>query len=460
MPTLIDDKKVFSLVEVCQSIRATLEKRYSSTFWVSAEMNKLNYFVHSGHCYPELLDRVNGRVVAEMRSLLWKADYERINAKFVQVLEEPLKDGIKILMSVSIQFDAKYGLSLRIHDIDPSYTLGELQREKMESIRQLQALGIFTQNQSLPIALLPQRIAIISVETSKGYSDFLKVIDQNNYGFQFFHMLFPALLQGDNSVPSILNQLDRIEKVKSHFDLVAIIRGGGGDVGLSSYNNFDLAKRIAEFPLPVLTGIGHSTNITVSEMVSHFHGITPTEIGEWLIDKFVTFASPIVYLEKLLESFPKQLLGKEKMTLLQSSKYLDALVRGKISRQENLLENFQKQLPDLVKNRMSFEKRELLYCSNTLLQTQKRMMQMAQNDLQYCQVRLKQVVLQSFQLLKLQLANKIRLIHAHQPEEILKKGFSITYLNQNVVRKVTDVNSGDTIKTTLSDGNSILSIIK
>ena len=185
---------------------------------------------------------------------MWKDDYIKINNTFQKVLKEPLKDGIKILFLASISFDPTYGLALRIIDIDPGYTLGDLEREKQETIKKLQDEGIFNKNKTLKLPLLPQRIAVISVETSKGYADFLKVIDTNSWGYKFFHLLFPSLLQGEKAVEGIINQLRRIRKVRSHFDVVAIIRGGGGDIGLSCYNSFILAKEIALFPIPVITG--------------------------------------------------------------------------------------------------------------------------------------------------------------------------------------------------------------
>ena len=214
MPEIVDDKQVFTLYEVASSIRKTLAERYKSSFWIKTEINKLNIYAKSGHCFPELVDKKDGKIEAEMRATIWKADFERINANFKKLVKEPLKDGIKVLMKATISYDPKYGLSLFIQDIDPSFSLGELEKEKKETISKLQQDGLFGKNQLLPIALLPKRIAIISVDTSKGYSDFIKVIDQNIFGYRFFHMLFPAVLQGEASIASITRQLKNIKKVK------------------------------------------------------------------------------------------------------------------------------------------------------------------------------------------------------------------------------------------------------
>ena len=270
MPEVINDRQIFSLLEVTRSIQKTIAERYKSSYWIKAELNKLNYYRQSGHCYPELVEKQNGKIVAQIRSNLWKDDYLKIDNNFKRVLNETLKDGIKILFLASISFHPEYGLNLRIIDIDPSFTLGDLEKEKQETIKKLKDEDLFNKNKLLILPTLPQRIAIISVETSKGYADFLQVFEQANksWRYKFFHMLFPSLLQGDNAVPSIIKQLNRIKKVINHFDVVAIVRGGGGDIGLSCYNNYNLAKEVALFPIPVITGIGHATNETVTEMIS------------------------------------------------------------------------------------------------------------------------------------------------------------------------------------------------
>src|SRR5690606_124900 len=257
MPETMSDKTVFSLLEVARSVQKTIANRYKSVYWVKAEMNKLNHYSHSGHCYPELVEKREGQVVAEMRSVLWRPDYERINRQFIETTKEPLKGGITIWLQATVSYDPRYGLTLRILDIDPVHTLGELQREKMESINRLKREGIFGANKSLSFPLVPKRLAVISVESSKGYADFLKILQHNPWGYRFEQTLFPALLQGDKSVPAIIGQLENIMQQRHEYDVAAIIRGGGGDVGLSSYNNYLLAASIAKFPIPVLTGIGH-----------------------------------------------------------------------------------------------------------------------------------------------------------------------------------------------------------
>src|ERR1043165_5335772 len=158
MPQLVNDRQVFTLLEVTTSIQRTLSERYKSSFWVKAEMNKLNFYKHSGHCYPELVEKRDGKIIAQIKACLWREDYQKANANFQAVLNEPLKDGIKILFLAKVQFDPVHGLSLWIMDIDPGYTLGDLEREKQDTIKSLKLEGLFTRNKSLDLPLLPQRI--------------------------------------------------------------------------------------------------------------------------------------------------------------------------------------------------------------------------------------------------------------------------------------------------------------
>jgi exodeoxyribonuclease VII large subunit len=433
MAELIDDKKVFSLLEVAQSIQKTLAERYSSVFWVKAEMNKLNHYSHSGHCYPELVEKRDGRVIALLKANLWKTDYLRINNLFLSILHEPLKDGIGILFSATINFDPTHGLSLRIIDIDPAFSLGELEREKQETIYKLTNEGVFHANKKLALAVLPQRIAVISVETSKGYSDYLKVINQNPWRYKFFNFLFPAVLQGERSVGSIMDQFDQIRKVRHHFDAVAIIRGGGGDVGLSSYNNYYLARAIALFPIPVFTGIGHSTNETVSEMVSYQNAITPTELADFLIQKFHNFAQPVLEAERIIVDDSQRLLEVEQRKFMHVVKYLKSATTNQVMRRHHQIKSLSQGVATQstfmlkqAKNSVSNQVNGLKKNSAALISGQQR--NIVENE------------------------NNVR---ALDPINILKRGFSMTLLNGKTVQDISQVATGDSITTVLANGKII-----
>jgi exodeoxyribonuclease VII large subunit len=452
MPEILNSKKVFSLIEVTVSIQKTIAERYKASFWVKAEMNKLNYYSHSGHCYPELVEKKDGRVIAQIKSNLWKSDFERINASFINLLKEPLKDGIKILFCASINFDPVHGLSLRILDIDPSYSLGELEREKQETIMRLKKEGIFEANKKLKIPLLPQRIAVISVETSKGYSDFLKVIDQNPWRYKFFKFLFPSLLQGDNSVLSICNQLKKIRKVIQHFDVVAIIRGGGGDVGLSSYNHYELAKQIAIFPIPVITGIGHSTNETVVEMVSFKNAITPTELADFLIQKFHDFAMPIKRGEEVIVDRARRILTDEKLKFRNSIRYFRSVTNNKLMHSRS---EIRRESDSLIQHCNFLVKRntELLNWNiQTLGKGLYNLLEFNKRQIKETVSKLNVVVLQDLKEESAHLLRVEKHVGILDPVNILKRGFSITLHNGKAVKNKDEVKDGETITTILADG--------
>lgn len=415
MSEQLGDKVIFSLLEVTRSIQKTLQERYKSSFWIKAEMNKLNLHPPSGHCYPELVEKKDGRVIAEISANLWKDDYQRINEQFLQVLKEPLRNGISILFSAKISYDPLYGLRLRILDIDPSFSLGELEREKQATIDRLKKEGIYDNNRLLKIPLLPKRIAIISVETSKGYSDFMKIIENNVWGYRFFHMLFPAVLQGERAVGSIISQLTRIRSVLDHFDAVAIIRGGGGDVGLTCYNHYALAREVALFPIPVITGIGHSTNETVTEMIACKNAITPTDLADYLLQKFHNFAVPVQNARQLINELSKRVIKEEKLRLLHAVRYFRSVTGHLLTK-------------------MNHE----MYTAVRSLQQQSRQMFLSNTQ---------------------EIAHLEKSVRLLDPANVLKRGYSITYKEGKLLKTIGDIAEGDLLNTLLSDG-SVLSTAK
>ncbi|MDR2385115.1 MAG: exodeoxyribonuclease VII large subunit [Tannerella sp.] len=414
MSEIIKNKSVFSLLEVMNSIRKTITNRYKSSFWVKAEMNKLNFYKHSGHCYPDLIEKQDGKIIAQMRAVLWKSDYMRINSFFLKTLDEPLKDGIKILFLAEIIFEPSHGLTLHITDIDPEYTLGDLEREKQDTIRRLKEEGIYDRNRLLKIPLLPQRIAIISVETSKGYRDFLGKIENNAAGYCVFYLLFPSLLQGEKVVQSISAQLQRIRKVMHHFDAVLIVRGGGGDIGLSSYNNYLLAKEIALFPLPVLTGIGHITNETVVEKVACRNLITPTDLADFLILQFHNFSAALGNAKQKTVTIANRIISGERLKFQMETKLF-----------------------------RSASQSALFYIRNQLILLHEKLAD------------------KSLQLLgeqAMRIENIQKHLHTLDPKELLRRGYSMTLHNGKALKSVSQLSAGDALHTIIFDGEIISTV--
>jgi exodeoxyribonuclease VII large subunit len=460
MPEKENNRTIFSLSEVTLSIQKTLVERYPGSFWIKAEMNKLNHYPQSGHCYPDLVEKTNGKIVAEMRSTIWKDDFQRINDNFLEVLHEPLKNGIKILFCAKISYNPVFGLSLRIIDIDPSWSLGELEKEKQQTIEKIRKEGIFDANRSLTLPLLPKRIAIISVQTSKGYADFRTIIDENDWGYSFFYMLFPALLQGENAVDSILGQLERIRSVKQHFDAVSIIRGGGGDVGLACYNHYEIAKAIALFPLPVITGIGHSTNETVSEMVAFKNAITPSELADYLIQKFHNFSVPLKNSQETIFGKSIKLLKEKKSMMVNTLRYFKSVTLSRVAQSRNQIQQEviglsrqsayylrRKQERDLQNNLALIEKGtgQVLRSNAAALGTSS--LDFSAKVIRFTGVQWKD------------LAGIEKNIGLLDPVNVLNRGYSITLAGGKAVKTVGAIGEGAELETIIADGN-IISVTK
>lgn len=355
----------FTLKQVAESIRKTIAERYSRTYWVTAEMHKLNQ-TRKGHCYPELVQKEDASIVVEMRGTIWKQNFERIQQKFFEIVKEPLHDGMELLFHVKITYHPLYNIGLEIIDIDPNYTLGALQRERQETLERLNKEGILNANQNLEMALVPKRLAIISQADSKGYSDFVTLLNGHPKRYHFNTFLFEATLQGDAAIKSIQDQLKRIRKVQQHFDAVVIIRGGGGEIGMHCYNNYELAKAIATFPLPVLTGIGHSTNLTVCELIAFRNGITPSDMAYFLLSIFEELDAP---LDEVLLKLPKQiqhLFQANKNRFEQLARSFQQTIQSALSNENQEFHSAVKDFEYGVKHRLSFSNQTLQEVRNKI----------------------------------------------------------------------------------------------
>lgn len=396
-------KKVFPLSKLTEAIENVINRYCNKVVWVKAEIVKLNHYPQTGHCYPDLVEKKDGKIVAELRGNIWKSNFDLINKKFRQVLNEDLRDDMTVVVQATVTFHSVYGLALNILDIDPEYTLGELAKQRAEAIKKLDSEGIFKANKQRLLPKIPKTIAVISVNSSKGYQDFINVIEENPWGYQLHYKLYPAILQGERAVPTITAQLKKIEKHKNIFDAVAIIRGGGGEIGLSCYDNYDLAKEIALFPIPVLTGIGHSTNETVSELVSYKSFITPTKIAEFLIQEFHNFSQPVEQNVQKIIAGANLLLERQQIALEKVSGSFGYLASRILDHEKNKLSSFHQSMTTGGKN---FLKQEASDLKN--------------------------------------IATSIELL---SPKNILKRGFSITRKHGVAIRDVTLLKEGDVVET-------------
>lgn len=281
---MMDDSQHITLRELQRRVKSVLEGQFALPVWVSAEISdlKVNY---SGHCYLELVEKGgdNGVPTAQARAVIWRSHYPRIAGYFEAETGQRLAPGLKILAKVLVSYHELYGFSLQITDIDPSFTLGDLERQRQLTIAQLQQDGVWEMNREVAMPIVVQRVAIVSSAQAAGYQDFRKELEKSSYRFDV--ELFDAFMQGEAAEESIIGALCRVADRMEEFDAVVIIRGGGSRSDLNCFNAYRLCSHVAQFPLPVLTGIGHDKDTSVADMVAHKALKTPTAVAGWLVER-------------------------------------------------------------------------------------------------------------------------------------------------------------------------------
>lgn len=276
--------ETYSLTELSAMVEQTLAPLSQRTYWVRCEIASCSS--RSGHGYMELVEnRDFGQLAAKMRATCWSNLYPMLCAYFEQETDQKLGIGMKVLLEVEITYHAVYGLSLNVVNIDPSYTIGDLAKQRMETIRRLQEEGVMEMQQTLTLPTLVRKLAIISAEQAAGYGDFVHQLEESGYAFTY--QLFPAIMQGDKAEKSILQALNKVMEQEDEFDAVVIIRGGGATTDLGCFDSYLLAAACAQFPLPVLTGIGHTRDVSVLDMVAYSALKTPTAVAAFLVERLV-----------------------------------------------------------------------------------------------------------------------------------------------------------------------------
>ncbi len=365
MGEALTTRGALSLCELNSIIKSVLGEAFPDTCWVTAEIADLKCN-RKGHCYLELVEKEEERIVAQIKATIWAYEYRRLGLKFERVTGEPLKPGMKILFLASVTFHELYGLSLSVRDLDPSYTLGEMARKKKEVAERLRKEGIIDLNKGLPLPLVPQRIAVISSPTAAGYGDFFEQLDKNVYGYRFIHVLFPAVMQGKEAETSIMSAMGDIRKMKERFDTVVIIRGGGSVIDLNCFDAYSIAAEVARFPLPVITGIGHEKDDTVVDMVAHTKMKTPTAVAEFLISGLRVFEESIMEIGKRVQTHTQRLLKDGLYRLNTISQRLSYVPLRLSSVYENRLSTCRKDLSGGVKRTLMREYERFTYMEQAI----------------------------------------------------------------------------------------------
>ena len=311
-----------TLLDLQEKIKRGIEGAVPGAVWVTAEIGELNNH-YSGHCYLDLIDyKEGGRgVAAKARGVIWSNVWRMLKPYFETTSGVRLEKGLHVLLKAQVSFSPVYGLSLNILDIDPSFTVGELELRRQKTIERVKGDGCMEMNPSLQLPALPRRIAVVSAETAAGYRDFMKQLHQNENGFRFCTELFAAQMQGDDAPQSIISALERIAERSDEFDVAIIIRGGGAAMDLVCFDDYNLALNIAQFPLPVITGIGHDHDFHIADMVAHTWLKTPTAVADFFVGIFVEQEQYIMYLFQRISLTLSQKISAErqKLALLHNS---------------------------------------------------------------------------------------------------------------------------------------------
>jgi len=464
-----------TLSELQGQVKGSLEDTFSEPIWVKAEISEMT-INRSGHCYLDLVETERGTdtVIARCRATIWSYTFRMLRPYFETTTGQTFSEGLKVLLQAKVEYHEVYGFSLNIRDIDPVYTLGDLARQRREIIRRLEENGVFGMNKELELPMVPQRIAVISSPTAAGLQDFLDQLHNNTHRFVFYTKLFPAVMQGNEAPRSIMNALDLIFEYEDLFDAVVIIRGGGAQLDLACFDQYELAFNVAQFPLPVITGIGHDKDDTVVDLVAHTRMKTPTAVAEFLISGALQFSQELEELEKHFTGLVNDRLEENKDRLNEAADQLSLLVNQLIVKQSNRLDiariHLVNRTSSFLKNQFSELKQLTVDAknqTNRYVAHQNHLLQHSGNMLNYSfrgQVLKSKNQLKQFQhLIKIRtietirtekknlnlIQEKLRLV---DPQNILKRGYSLTMLNGKIVKSVQTVKEGDLLETRLSDG--------
>ena len=422
--------KALSLFELNSLVADVIDSTMSRSYWVQAELSEARE--NRGHCYMELIEKNEGSnaPIARASAKCWSNVWMLIKPAFIRMTGQEVRAGMKVMLQVHAQFHPQYGFSWIVDDINPEYTMGDMMRKRQEIIRQLKAEGVFELQKELHFPIFAQRIAVISSETAAGYGDFCNQLETNEYELYFHVELFSAVMQGDHVEQSIIHALNQINSREDDFDCVVIIRGGGATADLSGFDTLSLAENVANFPLPIVTGIGHERDESVLDMVSFQRVKTPTAAAAYLIDHLASTLMRVENAQTQIVDSVRRALEVEKMRIQHIGIHIPVLFSVVRTKQEARL--------DGLSQRLLMKLKETMKQTNFHLSTlQSRILPTLQNRLSIEQHRLEI------------LEQRARLLDPSLP---LKRGYSITLCNGKTVRNAKDLKIGDTIITRLEKG--------
>ena len=427
-----------TLFELNSLVREVIECEMPNEYWVEAELSECRE--SRGHCYMELIqkDEQTATPIAKAQARCWASKWMMVRPYFERTTGQRLHAGMKVLLKVYAQFHEAYGFSWIVTDIDPTYTLGDMARKRQEIITQLKAEGVFDLQKELSLPLFCQRIAVISSETAAGYGDFCNQIADNPYGFRFQTWLFPAIMQGEGVEQSIIQALNRINDVTDDFDCVVIIRGGGATSDMSGFDTLALAENVANFPLPIITGIGHDRDESILDMVSHTRVKTPTAAASLLID----------HLKQVLD------------TLNDAQDTITHCAQQKLSTLNTQLSTISEAIPRLFSIVKTRQEARLDTCYQRIAHQMGLKLSMLNAQLSTIESRIPLVLERRLTSERHRMELVEEKVRSLDPTLLLKRGYSITLFQGKAVRDPQDLRTGDEIETRLEKGTIVSKVTK
>ena len=444
-----------SLSELQFLIRDVLYTSLPDAYWVVAEISEIkeNY---AGHAYLELIEKheYDSNIRARARGIIWNKQYRFLRPLFESTTGESLRVGLKVLVRVKIEYHETYGLSLVINDIDPAFTLGEMALKRQQILKRLEEEGVLDMNKELDFPIAPQKIAVISSGNAAGYGDFIKQLSGNPGSFAFSYVLFEAVMQGNETEKSVINALDMISEKTDLFDVVVIIRGGGSQSDLSWFDNYNIAFHVTQFPLPVITGIGHDKDLSVTDIVAYRTEKTPTAVADFLVNCMINAENRINQLGLTISELVNDMLEEYRTRINGASMKIIPMARVKLSLEREKLSSTMLELTNVGKEYILREKYKsdasllkLVSAVTNYFRIKDSLMAESLDDLAGTSLKMISEGKQKIDLM----SGSLKILN---PENVLKRGFTITSLKGRIINSAENIRAGDIINTRFSNGSA------
>ncbi len=442
----------WSLEALGQHIQDVLLHGMPHNYWVQAEIARVSQ--SRGHCYLELVqqDARSGQTLAKMRANIWASTYNQLEPKFIQGTGQRLSAGQQVLLLVRVTFHPLYGASLQVVDIDPTYTLGEQARRRMLILKQLKEEGVDDMNKSLTLPSPIQKIAVISSSSAAGYGDFCDQLHQNSQGYTFYTHLYASSMQGQNTEASILEALDGILDSGVDYDVVVIIRGGGATSDLNDFDTYMLAAAVAQFPIPILVGIGHERDTTVLDELACMSLKTPTAVAAFLLEKMEELYTQLLNIEAYIQQTVRDVLDEEKHRLQDLQHRIPLLVQRRMEEEKRRVQQYQQFVLVHIPQRIRQEHQRLIQLEMHLKNAPLMSLERKRSQLEFIQQQIQTGAANALKSRRDQLERIAQRVHDCSPERILEKGYSMTFVDGKLLKSAADVQIGDTLVTHLHQG--------